>query len=90
MSDIGIIYSDSDCNFLLQIILSLSIKSGQWIIGMENSPNPVVERFSYLLLLVNHWIKWRVNIICLRQKYEVLKIHSQFITLKILSWKQKE
>lgn len=89
MSDIGIIYSDSDCSFLLQIILGLSIKSEQWIIGKENSPNPVVERLSYLHILVNHWIKWRVNIICFRKKYKVLKICSQFITLKILSWKTK-
>lgn len=32
MSDIEIIYLSLDCSFLLQIILGLSIKSGQGII----------------------------------------------------------
>lgn len=36
MSDIEMIYPGLDCSFLLQIILGLSIKLGQWIIEKGN------------------------------------------------------
>lgn len=40
MSDIEITYPDPDWSFLLQIVLGLSIKSGQWKIGKENIAKP--------------------------------------------------
>lgn len=36
MSDIEIIYLGLNCSFLLQIILGLGIKLGQWIIEKGN------------------------------------------------------
>lgn len=36
MSDIEIVYPGLDCSFLLQIILGLSIKLGQWVIENGN------------------------------------------------------
>lgn len=79
MSDIEIIYPDPDCSFLLQIILGLSIKLGQWIIGKENIAKPAGNK---CLVIYISCIEWRVDIICLRKKYKVLKAHSQCYNFK--------
>lgn len=45
MSDIEIIYPEPDCNFLLQIIVDLSIKLGQWIIGKKKIAKPAGHKY---------------------------------------------
>lgn len=82
MSGIEIIYPDPDCSFLLADNFRFEHKIRAVDIGKQNIAKQAGKNYLFIYVLVNRWIEWRVDVICLRKIYKVLEVHSQCSNVK--------